>query len=87
MYLCSERKLLRDELDELGLVEEHRLVERCGPVLVPGEGEPLRGHKLLDHRHDAGGGRVVQDTDCVLEQGNMFKIMSGDISLFYHKIW
>ena len=43
-------------------------MEGCGPVLVPGEGEPLRGHKLLDHRHDARCGRVMQDADCVLEQ-------------------
>ena len=39
-----------------------------GPVLIAGEGEPLRGHQLLDHGHDAGGGRVVQDADSVLEQ-------------------
>ena len=62
-------------------------MEGCGPILVPGEGEPLRCHKLLDHRHDAGCGRVMQDADCVLEQKDMFVIVSGVLSLVYHKIW
>ena len=55
-----------------------------GPVLIAGEGEPLRGHQLLDHGHDAGGGRVVQDADCVLEQIFLCQVK---IRNYYHEIW
>ena len=61
-------------------------MEGRGPVLVPGEGEPLRGHQLLHHRHDPGGGRVVQDADRVLKKENLYFKVVQFYHLFLHTI-
>ena len=66
LCLCGQWELLGYEFDELGLVEEDRLVEGRGPVLVPGQGKPLGGHQLLDNGNNPSRGGIVQDTDGVL---------------------
>ena len=66
LRLCGQWELLGYEFDELGLVEEDRLVEGRGPVLVPGQGQPLGGHQLLDNGNNPSRGGIVQDTDGVL---------------------
>ena len=65
--LGGQRELLGYEFDQLGLVEEDRLVEGRGSVLVAGQGESLGRHQLLDHGNDTSRGGVVQDADGVLE--------------------